>query len=101
MTPEERQLLESTQNELRALRVEFDALKNKTSIPFEIDSAFRDRFELDTFSTNILQTSAKTLASETRAVDEGGTATYNVPKLHDGFIETTINGVIFYIPYYS
>lgn len=46
---------------------------------------------------SVIATSAKTAASETQAVNEGGVATYNVAKAPDGFI--SIAG--YNIPYYT
>lgn len=90
MTPEQ----ESKLNEV------FDfiqSLKSSTSIPFEVDGAFRDRFG----DLAGLALSAKVATTENQAVDEGGSATYNVLKEPDGFLEVAINGTTYYLPYYG
>lgn len=66
-----------------------------SNVPYQVQKALELRL-----STNALTTSAKTVASETQAVDEGGTDTYDVPKIHSGFVQTSINGTTIYIPYY-
>lgn len=70
-------------------------LKSSSSIPQDVDGAFRDRLQLGG------KISSKTVASETQAVNEGGSASYNVPKLHDGYKQETINNTVIYLPYYT
>lgn len=67
-----------------------------SNIPLEVQKALELRL-----TANNITSSAKTVASETQAVAEGGAASYNVPKLIDGFVQTTINGATIYIPYYT
>lgn len=45
--------------------------------------------------------STKGATSENQAVNEGGSATYNVLKAPDGFLQITINGVLYYIPVFT
>ena len=89
MTPEERQ-------QLKDLMKFKKNLESSNSIPLNIDQSFRDRF-----SFGALEESSKSSSSENQAVDEGGSATYNVLKSPDGFVETEVNGVIIFIPKYD
>lgn len=89
MKPEQLQRLEALENDMRLLRA-------SATIPLEIDRAFSDRFGL--VNKVSFFTSTKTVASETQAVNEGGTATYSVPKLFDGYFMTETG---LHVPYYN
>lgn len=73
-----------------------EILGDYSKIPLQVQKALELRL-----TANNITSSAKSVASETQAVNEGGVATYNVPKLIDGFVQTTINGATIYIPYYT
>ncbi len=81
------------------LQREVSSLKNTTTIPYEVDTAFRDRFEIASYAK--LTASSKTAASETQAVSESGVASYNVAKPPDGFREFVVGGSTLYVPYYT
>lgn len=70
------------------------SLTNNTTIPLEFSNAMEARIGLN------INTSTVTLASETQAVNESGSASYNVPKLMTGLIRITKNGRNYDIPYY-
>ena len=74
-------------------------LEASSTIPLPVDRAFRDRFKIDDFTT--LAATTKTVGSETQAVNEAGAASYDVPKIMDGLVETTLGGVTIYLPYYG
>lgn len=82
---------------IEKLEEELNKLRSSTTIPFEVDRAFRDRFK------NILaiSVSAKGASTEDQAVDEGGSATYSVMGDPDGFLQVSIAGTIYYLPYFS
>ena len=91
-------------NELDILKREIEELKNwkktlenSATIPLVIDQSFRKRFE--TFSDII--TSTKSATSENQGVNEGGVASYSVMNKPDGFLQITISGVVYYLPYFS
>lgn len=88
--------MEELQRQITALQAEIDSLKNASSIPFDVGSAFEERL-----SKTVTAPSTKTAASETQAVDEGGVATYSVAKPMDGFIKIFINGIERNVPYYN
>lgn len=46
MTPEEQQRLEKLETENQQLREDFNRLKAQATIPFEVDAAFTERFNL-------------------------------------------------------
>ena len=91
--------MEELKNRIQILEEEIKMLKASTTIPYEVDTAFRERFKIGDLAK--LSASTKTVASETQAVNEAGAASYNVPKINDGFVETTVGGTIIYLPYYT
>jgi hypothetical protein len=91
MTPEEvRQII---REEIESI------LGNRAIIPFSVEQAFRDRLRINTYTP--LTTSSKSASSENQAVNEAGSASYNVLKAPDGFVEVVIAGQIYYMPYFS
>ena len=86
------------QKQIDGIQEQLDLLKNTTTIPLEVDTAFRDRLEIEQIKTI---TSTKTAASETQLVNESGTGSYNVAKPMDGFEERVMNGEKRYYPYYT
>lgn len=84
-------------NEIELLETELGKLRSATTIPFEIGQAFRDRLR----DINVISASTKDKDTEDQTVDEGGTATYEVLKEPDGFLQATINGTPYYIPFYD
>lgn len=83
---------------IELLESKFIALENSTTIPLEIDRSFRDRFGDIVASLSV---SSKGVNTEDQSVNEGGSATYSVMGDPDGFLQITINGTIYYIPYFS
>ena len=69
-------------------------LEASYSIPLNIDQAFRARFG----GTGVT-VSAHT--GETKQVNEGGVAVYNVMTAPDGFLQIQIGGTIYYIPMFT
>ena len=90
MTPEEKQKL----NEVYEF---MQALKNSTTIPFEVDRAFRDRFR----DILLLEVSSKGVDTEDVTIDAGSINVYTAMDDPDGFIQTTLSGTTYYIPYFS
>lgn len=86
MNPEQR--IQQLEDELKALKRMILEMQTSNSISPDFKA---------TLSRSVVTSNAKTAASETQAVDEGGAATYNVAKPMDGFV--TIGG--YNIPYYS
>lgn len=89
MTPEQEKML----NDLLIWKTQ---LESASSIPLNIDQSFRARF-----FRSILGFSAKTTASVTQAVNEGGSASYNVSKVPDGFLSFNDGGVTRNVPYFT
>lgn len=94
MTPE----LKNLQDQITALQEQFNSLNNNATIPFDIGEAIKTRVLLE---AGIPQTSSKGATSENQAVNEGGAGTYSVLKAPDGFVQVTLGGTLYYLPYYS
>lgn len=84
---------------IQRLEEELNNLKTSYTIPLEVDNAFRDRLGIADFAA--LTGSTKAASTETQAVAEGGSASYNVAKPMDGFREFITGGTTLYIPYYT
>lgn len=84
--------------EQRVMRLEKEdkKLRSSTTIPFDIDQAFRARLK----SITGLSVSSKGVNTEDQAVNEAGVAAYDVLGDPDGFLEINIGGTIYYLPYY-
>lgn len=90
MTEEERRQLQEL--------IEFKkSLESETTIPFTVGEAFKIRVGQSVGITS----SSKTASSENQAVNEGGSASYNVLKAPAGFVQVKVQGAIRYIPYYA
>lgn len=90
------------ENDIAQLKLEIEELKkfnksltNTTTIPFEVDGAFRKRL-----SNLLLTVSNKVATSENQSVNESGAGTYSVLGIPNGFLQVNINNSIRYIPYY-
>lgn len=84
------------ENRINQIEQELQALKSSESIPLENYEAIKDK--LNAVSGNTNTTNAST---ETQAVDEAGTGTYNVAKPMDGFITISFGGRNYKVPYYN
>lgn len=89
---------QNLQAQIDSLKEEVAKLKSVTTIPYDVEQAFRARLTIDEFAR--LAPSTKTAASETQAVNESGSSSYSVAKAMDGFREEVIAGTTIYIPYY-
>ena len=92
MTPQEKQQFDKMYQDIQSI-------KNSASIPYEIDSAFRERFNIASFTP--LTGSAKNATSENKAVNESGAGSYSVMDKPDGFLQVTIGVTTYYLPYFS
>lgn len=91
--------MEDLQRQINELKAEIEMLKADTTIPFNVEQAFRSRLRIQDLAE--LASSSKTAASETQAVNEAGVGSYNVAKPPDGFREYVVGGTTLYIPYYT
>jgi len=87
--PEDR--VTKLENEVERLLRMVDSMQNKNMITPD----FRKVLEL-----NALTTSAKSAGSENQIVNESGSSTYSVLSNPSGFLEITIGGTTYYIPYF-
>jgi hypothetical protein len=76
-----------------------NSLKAAGTIPYDVDEAITDRIKRKAILG--LTVSGKDLDSEDQTVQEGGALSYSVLGDPDGFLEVTIGGVVYYIPYYG
>lgn len=91
--------LEQVKNELAELKQQFELLKSTTTIPFDIDRAFYERYKMVEFAR--LSPSSKSASSESQTVAEGGAATYTVLKNPDGFEQREVGGALRYYAYWT
>lgn len=88
MTPDEKLQFEQ-------LKAEVNALRATSTIPFDIENAFRDRLRIATTPT----VSAKSNISESIPVNTAaGTLVQLFP---DAFLQVNVGGTTYYIPVYT
>lgn len=95
MNPEIKKL----QDEVAQLRENLKKLENSTTIPLEVDAAFRGRLNLNSVAR--LSSSSKSASSENKAVNESGSSSYSVLNPPDGFLQTKLNGSTIYLAYWT
>lgn len=71
------------------------AMKNAATIPFDV----RQALKAGVLSGEV-SVSTKGADTEDQAVNEGGAATFDVLGDPDGFLEITLSGTVYYIPYF-
>lgn len=90
---------------IEELEREIQSLKSFTTIPFDVDKAFRARLGIDNLSS--VRESVKVVASENVAaitnIDFGtqSTETNTVLDNPDIFLEVTVNGTVYYLPAFT
>lgn len=89
----------NVEQRINELQEEINKLKYSTTIPFDVEQAFRTRLRLD--SVTNLATSAKSATSENQSVNEAGSGSYSVLKAPNGFRQFSSGGTTFFIPYYT
>lgn len=94
MTPEEQKLTDR----ISALEDMVKKLNNSTTIPLEIDVAFRDRLGVEAKATGIVSGVSPTAHNKT--VNEAGTNTYPVMNIPTGFLQFTLSGNTYIVPYF-
>lgn len=86
--------------QVATLTERLDKLNSSTTIPFETDRAFRDRLkDITGFSVSVK--GADTEDVTVVDTDGGVINTYVVMNDPDGFLQVTINGIVYYLPYFS
>lgn len=90
------QRVKNLENLVEQLVNHIDSLESVATFPREVQTAIEGR--VGGFRTS---TSNKTTASESQSVNEGGSASYSVQKVADGYRAHVIEGgVTVYIPIY-
>ena len=87
------------ERKIQALEEVLQALRHANSIPFDIDQAFRERLGVGDISA--LQVDGKIANSENQAVNEAGSASYQVLAGPDGWLSLEIGGTTYVIPHYG
>lgn len=91
---------EELNSRLEALESFVASLKSAADLPFEVDSAFRERLA-DLVAVR-LAVSSKSLNSEDVSINEGGVATHVVLDDPDGWAAITLeDGTEVAVPYYT
>lgn len=89
---------EELEKRVEKLEREVQSLRSFATIPFDIEKALDSRLGVTERSATL---SSKGATSEDQAVDEAGSATYNVLPSPDGFLVVTITGTSYFLPYYD
>lgn len=89
------QRISQLEQQIQQLQEVVELMRSSATYPYDMEQAIIDRVNPVAFTP-----STKTAASETQAVDEGGSGTYNVAKPMDGFEQRVVDGVTRYFPYY-
>lgn len=87
----------NVEQRITQLENEMRQLKAASTIPYDVEVAFKSRLKI---GDSNLRTSSKTASSESRTVNEAGTASYSVARPMDNFVQYDLNGTTIYIPYY-
>lgn len=87
--------LELLKQRITKLENELKKLSSSTTIPFNVEQAFRARITLGE-----LTASTKANTSEDKTVNEGGVSVYAVLDRPDGYDKRVDAGVTKYYPYY-
>lgn len=93
---------------IETLEAKLKKLESTTTIPLEVDRAFRARLGLEDLASldyvnglAIPAVSAKGADTEDVSVNEAGAGTYAVMGDPDGFLEVPIAGTTYYVPYFE
>lgn len=86
------------ESEVQELKDFIKLLQADTTIPFDVEGAFRKRLEDLALAVT---TSSKSAGSENQAVNEAGMATYSVLGTPTGWLEIVLDNTTYYIPYFS
>ena len=91
--------LEQLLQRIDELQQEIDLLKADSTIPYEVEQAFRKRLAISSYTPVVV--SAKGANSEDVSVNEGGVASYSVMNDPVGFLQVTIASNVYYIPFFN
>lgn len=90
---------EQLKNDVLKLTERIDKLSNATTIPFDVEGAFVKRLDLKAVTR--VSVSSKSASSENQSVNEAGAAAYSVMKSPDGFLQVSVSGTTYYLPYFT
>lgn len=88
MNPEQR--IAQLEGQVSALLQQVKALSSSASIPFNVEKAFRNRLGINHPVWKIEYDYAGTAVANNQAVNEAGSASYNVLAAPDGYLFITI-----------
>lgn len=90
--------IKELEKRIQELENKIKLLESSTTIPYNIDRAFYDRYRLVEFAR--LSPSTKSSTSESQTVNEAGSGSYGVLKNPDGFEERVVGGITRYYAYW-
>lgn len=95
--------MEEIKQEIQKLNARLDKFESSSTIPLNVDHAFTARLgpNFAKVFTTLKSQSTKNASTETRAVNESGSSSYNVAKPPAGFFLFTVGATDYYIPYYT
>lgn len=97
MTPEEiKKIIKDINVKVEEIKSLFNSLKDSTTIPLEIGVAMADRVA----KNGVPNAKFANTTPVVHAVNESGSASYNVAASMTGFITFTVDGITYNIPYY-
>lgn len=97
MNPELQQL----KREVEELKLKVKTLASHTTIPFEVEKAFRSRLGIKDLQEEV-ENAGNPTAPYLQSVNEGGVATYTVPAVQDGLLKVRLEHRLnVYVPYWD
>jgi hypothetical protein len=91
--------IQQMQRDIEELKAFKEAMLASSSLPIGFENAVRERLRIDTFTP--LETNSKASNSENQAVNEGGSATYQVLGSPNGYLKLSLSGGTYYIAYWT
>ena len=89
--------MEDILKQINDIKEEYNKLRNSSTIPKDIDSAFRARLSNLAQQISISGTSA---TAHNQAVNEAGSGSYSVLSTPTGYLTVNVNGTPRDIPYF-
>ena len=89
--------MENLQEQINKLEEQWNLLSSSTTIPKEIDAAFRARLKDISQTISVSGTSA---SAHNQSVNESGSGSYSVLGIPTGYLTVTVSGTPRDIPYF-
>lgn len=88
-----------TEQRIKKLEREIAQLKSFTTIPFEVEGAFKTRLGIAELAR--ISVSTKGVDTEDVTVNEAGASSYAVMNDPDIFLQLSVSGTTYYIPAFT